>query len=300
MATLKGQNLRVIVGTTCVAMATNCTITINSNTSEASTKDVLSNASLPEVNSISWSVQVDSLNVLDTSDVLAGILAQVGTTPTPLTLTWDETSATDNQSPLEQPWGRTGQTFITDATFTFNDRENSAKNIQFTGTGPIVDSTLSTVTEETNAGYTKGQFVRLFIADESTPTTVVAAAKSLSLHVSVAMEVATTKDTTGDFDVQSPTTLSYDITTEALVRGNDTITSSVNSMALDSFTQWIEEKDSRPYWQIANVSGANNRTKGTVIASGRCIVSQLTINAANRENATYSAQLTGYGPYVAV
>jgi hypothetical protein len=50
-------------------------------------------------------------------------------------------------------------------------------------------------------------------------------------------------------------------------------------------------------WQIANVSGDNNRTKGSVIASGSALLTQLTINAANRQTATYDAQLTGYGAY---
>ena len=39
MATLKGQNLRILIGDSCVAMATNCTITLTGNTDDASTKD---------------------------------------------------------------------------------------------------------------------------------------------------------------------------------------------------------------------------------------------------------------------
>jgi hypothetical protein len=50
-------------------------------------------------------------------------------------------------------------------------------------------------------------------------------------------------------------------------------------------------------FQIANVSGANQRTKGSVLMSGSVIVSSLSINAANRQNATYDATLTGYGDY---
>ena len=50
-------------------------------------------------------------------------------------------------------------------------------------------------------------------------------------------------------------------------------------------------------WQIANVSGANNRTKGSVIASGSVIVQTLTMNGPNKQNADYTAQLQGYGAY---
>ena len=62
----------------------------------------------------------------------------------------------------------------------------------------------------------------------------------------------------------------------------------------------IEEiyEDGTPVlWQIANVSGDNQRTKGSVIVSGSVVLTQLTMNGPNRQNATYDAQLTGYGAY---
>jgi hypothetical protein len=146
--------------------------------------------------------------------------------------------------------------------------------------------------------YTKGQFVRLFLSSDNTtaPSKVIAAAKSLSLHVSMQLENATTKDTQGSWDIQEPTGLSYDISTSALVRGNDTITSSVDAQDLASIES-IYETGTPVKWQIANVSGDNQRTKGSVIASGSVLLTQLTMNAANRQNATYDAQLTGYGSY---
>ena len=51
------------------------------------------------------------------------------------------------------------------------------------------------------------------------------------------------------------------------------------------------------YWQIANVSGANQRTKGSIIASGRARIGSIAVNAANRQVATYDTQLSGYGDY---
>jgi hypothetical protein len=50
-------------------------------------------------------------------------------------------------------------------------------------------------------------------------------------------------------------------------------------------------------FQIANVSGDNQRTKGSVIVSGSVIISQLTMNGQNRANADYTATLNGYGEY---
>ena len=149
-----------------------------------------------------------------------------------------------------------------------------------------------------DGAYTKGQFVRLFLGSDNTavPAKIVAAAKSLSLHVSMSLEDATTKDTTGDWQVQEPTALSYDISSNALVRSGDTITSAVQGQDFASIEE-IYESSTPVRFQIANTSGANNRTKGTIICSGSVVITQLTLNAPNRQNATYDTQLSGYGVY---
>jgi hypothetical protein len=59
----------------------------------------------------------------------------------------------------------------------------------------------------------------------------------------------------------------------------------------------IYESSSPDKFQIAATSGANNRTKGSVIVSGSVIITQLTLNGQNRQNADYTAQLNGYGAY---
>ena len=118
----------------------------------------------------------------------------------------------------------------------------------------------------------------------------------MQLHVSLTVEDASTKDTTGDFVMNEPTALNYDISTSALMRSNDTITSQVGGKTVADLES-IYEAGTPVKFQIANTSGANNRTKGSVIVSGSVILSQLTLQAQNRSNATYDAQLTGYGAY---
>lgn len=298
MATLKGSNLRI--GTlntttnkfTVYGMATSCSITQTANTDSAKTKDDVGLADKPEITSKSWQVSVESLSVADVGALLTAMKNQQK-----LTLMWDETSTTDNQTAQKAAFARYGEAYLSDATFNFNNRENSSKSLQFTGAAPLYTVPQDTTTEVISAGaYTKGQYVRLFISETSSPALVVGAAQSLSLHVSLGMEAATTKDTTGDFEVQEPTTLNYDITSGALVRSGETITSSVNSQALSDLQEYYEANDLM-YWQIANVSGANNRTKGAIIVSGRCYITQLQADAAVGSNASYQASLTGYGDY---
>jgi len=299
MTTLKGQNIRVLLqdGTKykVVGKSTNCTVTLTGNADDASTKDDVALASKPEITSKSWSVQVESLDVTDTAAVLNAIKNL-----TPFTLIWDETATADNQTAQAAAYSRKGQAFLNDVTFQWEDRTNSTKQLQFTGTSAL--EKVSTAPEmeivTVDGAYTKGQFVRLFLGSDNSavPAKIVAGAKSLSLHISMTLEDATTKDTEGDWQVQEPTALSFDISTNALVRSGDTITSTVQAQDFASIED-IYEAGTPVRFQIANTSGANNRTKGAIICSGSVVVTQLTLNAPNRQNATYDTQLTGYGIY---
>ena len=293
---LKGQNFRILVYDTtetefrCIGMATSCTVNLTANTDDASTKDDVGGSAKPEVTSNAWSVSVESLNMVDAGALLTAIKSMQ-----PMTLMWDETSTTDNQSLEGASYSRKGQAYLNDLTLNFNDRENSAKSLQFQGTGALEKFSMTPTIDIVAPGsYTKGQFVRLFLGSTANPAYVIAGAKTLSLHVSLSLESATTKDTPGTFDVQEPTGYTYDISTNALVASNETITSSVDGYALDDLMN-IYEGSSLLYWQITNVSGDNQRTKGSVIASGQCRISSIQVTAGNRQVAVYDTSLAGYG-----
>ena len=275
-------------------MATGCAVNLTNNADDASHKDIVGAASMPTVTSKSWQVSCDSLNVADAAAMLTAIKSMQ-----PMTLMWDETSTSDNQTRAKATFARKGSAYLNDVTFNFNDRENSTKSLQFQGSGPLQTVAASEATEVIPLGsYTKGQYVRLFLGSDNTaaPSTVIAAAKSLSLHVSLTLEDATTKDTTGDWQIQEPTALSYDISTGALIRSGETITSQVGAKSLADL-ETIYEAGTPVKWKIANVGGDNNRTASSTIVSGSVILSQLAINGPNRQNADYTATLNGYGEY---
>ena len=293
---LKGQNFRILVYDTtatkfkCIGMSTSCTVNLQANTESSETKDDVGGSAKPEVTSNAWSVSVESLNVVDAGAMLTAIKSM-----TPFTLMWDETSTTDNQSIEEASYARKGSAYLNDLTLNFNDRENSAKSLQFTGSGALEKLTTTPSTEAIAAGsYTKGQFVRLFLSDSSNPALVVAGAKTLSMHISLSMEDSTTKDTPGTWQVQEPTGYTYDISSNALVASNETITSGVGGQTLATLMDYYEASDLL-YWQIANVSGANQRTKGSIICSGQCRINSIQVTAGNRQVAVFDTSLAGYG-----
>ena len=299
MTTLKGQHIRILLpnGTKyrVIGKSTNATITLTGNTDDASTKDDVGMASKPEITSKSWGVSVDSLDVTDAAAMLNAIKNLA-----PFTLVWDEVATTDNQTAQTAAYARLGLAYLNDVTFQWDDRTNSTKQLQFTGSGPLnkVTRALSMEIIPVDDAYTKGQFVRLFLGSDNSavPSRILAACKSLSMHTSMSLEDATTKDTTGDWQVQEPTSLSFDITSNALVRSNDIISSTVQGQDFASIEE-IYEAGTPVRFQIANTSGVNNRTKGLVICSGSVVITQLTLNAPNRQNATYTTTLTGYGIY---
>jgi predicted secreted protein len=300
MATLKGQNFRICIYDSTaekykvIGMATGCTVTLNNNTDDASHKDIVGAAAMPTVTSKSWQVSCESLDVADAAAMLTAIKSMQ-----PMTLMWDETATSDNQTRAKATFARKGSAYLNDVTFNFNDRENSTKSLQFQGSGPLQTVAASEATQIIPLGsYTKGQYVRLFLGSDNTaaPSTVIAAAKSLSLHVSLTLEDATTKDTVGEWQVQEPTALSYDISTGALMRSGETITSQVGAKSLADI-EAIYEAGTPVKWKIANVGGDNNRTASSTIVSGSVILTQLTLNGPNRQNADYTANLNGYGEY---
>ena len=101
MATLKGQNFRILTYDSTaekfkvVGMATNCTVNLTNNTEDASHKDIVGMAAAPSMVSQGWSVSVESLSVADVGAMLTAIKSL-----TPFTLLWDETSTSDNQTPV--------------------------------------------------------------------------------------------------------------------------------------------------------------------------------------------------------
>ena len=300
MATLKGQNARICIYDTTVGkykvigMSTSCTITLTNNTDNSSHKDIVGMAPMPVTTSKSWQVSVDSLNVADTAAMLAAIKAMQ-----PMTLMWDETATSDNQTRAKATWARKGQAYLSDATFQFDNRTQSTKQLQFSGSGPLETVSASEATQVIPIGsYTMGETVRLFLSANNTaaPDSVVAAARSLSLHVSITLEDASTKDTTGDWVYQEPTELNYDISSSALVRSGEPITSQVGAKSYADI-QTLYEAGTPFKWKIANVSGANNRTASSTIVSGSVVLTQLTQNDPNRQSSDYTMNANGYGEY---
>ena len=140
MATIKGQNLRVMVGGKCIAMATSCTFHISAQVEDSSTKDDANDFANNEVTGLSWDAQTDSLVTLTdngTNGELPTDLMSLIINKTLVTLTFDTTSGTNNRTGQNSAIKRSGSAYLTDFSLTAANRANSTLSCQFTGSGPL-------------------------------------------------------------------------------------------------------------------------------------------------------------------
>ena len=140
MGIIKGQNLRVMVGGKCVAMATSCQIHIGTQLEDSSTKDSTGDWQEQEVTGLNWDVTTDSLVTLEdngTNGELPQDLMSLIINKTKVQLTFDQTSGTNNRTAQNSAIKRTGYAYLTDYNLTAPNRQNSTLNCKFTGTGAL-------------------------------------------------------------------------------------------------------------------------------------------------------------------
>lgn len=142
MSTIKGQNLRVMVGGKCIAMATSCTFHVSAQMEDSSTKDSTGDWQEQSVVGLSWDAQTDSLVTLTdngSNGELPQDLLSLIINKTAVTLTFDQTTGTNNRTSVSPASAikKSGQAFVTDVNITAQNRQNSTISVQFQGTGPL-------------------------------------------------------------------------------------------------------------------------------------------------------------------
>ena len=136
-------------------------------------------------------------------------------------------------------------------------------------------------------GVIKGQNLRLLIGGKC-----VAFATSCTVHVSMNLEESSTKDSTNNFTEQTPTGISWDMSCDALY-SVDADATGVNG--IDALDKVLAQ--TKVTVMFEQTTGDKNRVAvtGGAVYSGDAWVNDIRINAANRQNTSYTIQLTGDG-----
>lgn len=134
---IKGQNFRAFVGGSAVPEASNCQVSITGNMEDAKTKDSEGSFNQEQMTSRGWSVQVDSYQA--TAAELIGVINQFLSDNT-VQVGWDQTettAGTQNRTPSNAAFARSGQAHLNDFTLTANNRTNITLSRQYQGSGAL-------------------------------------------------------------------------------------------------------------------------------------------------------------------
>ena len=145
MGTIKGQNLRVMVGTAsggekCIAMAVNATFHVSTQLEDSSTKDSVGDWQDQDVTGLSWDAQTESLVTLEdngTNGELPQDILSLMINKTKVHLVFDQTAGTNNRVAQNSAIKKSGWAYISDVSISAQNRQNSQLSVQFTGTGPL-------------------------------------------------------------------------------------------------------------------------------------------------------------------
>lgn len=127
----------------------------------------------------------------------------------------------------------------------------------------------------------KGQNLRILIEDKC-----VAFATSCTYHLSANLEDSSTKDDAGGFQKQEVTGYAGDISCDALYSVATDATGLNGISAIDTLLAG-QEVDV----EFSQTNGANNRSATGVKYACKAIVNDISVNAPNRANVTYSIQM---------
>ena len=134
----------------------------------------------------------------------------------------------------------------------------------------------------------KGQNLRLFVNNKC-----IALATSCTYHVSLEMEEASTKDDTANFGKSEPVGANWDFSCDALYSPEADSGAHNGEDALD-----IVLAQAKVWVEFERTGGTKNRDEvnGTPNTyGGWAYVNDISVNAPNRQNVTYTIQGTGWG-----
>ena len=129
-----GQNFRVFVAGAAVPEATNCSITIQGNMDDESTKDSTGGWNEEEMTSKQWSVQVDNVDASLAS--LRALITRFNS-DAKTTVGWDQTAGAQNREAQNADFARSGQAILNDLTIQADNRTTIQVSCQYQGSGAL-------------------------------------------------------------------------------------------------------------------------------------------------------------------
>lgn len=145
MGVIKGQNLRIKLGTKYVAFATSCTVHVSAQLEESSTKDSTNGWQKQEITGINWDISVDALYSVDADatgvngvDALDLILAQQQ-----IDVEFTQAAGEKNRVPETGNIKYSGKAWVNDVSVNAPNRQNTTYTLQATGDGELTKGSVA-------------------------------------------------------------------------------------------------------------------------------------------------------------
>ena len=145
MGVIKGQNLRIKLGTKYVAFATSCTVHVSAQLEESSTKDSTNGWQKQEITGMNWDISVDALYSVDSdatgvngADALDLILAQQQ-----IDVEFTQAAGEKNRVPETGDIKYSGKAWVNDVSVNAPNRQNTSYTLQATGDGELTKGSVA-------------------------------------------------------------------------------------------------------------------------------------------------------------
>lgn len=131
---IMGQHFRVFVAGAAVPEAVNCSVTINGNMEDSTTKDTVGSYAQEQMTAKDWNVSVDNIDAS-----LANLRALITrfNSDDKVTVGWDQTAGTQNRVAQNAPFAKSGQAILNDLSIQANNRTNIQVTCQYQGSGAL-------------------------------------------------------------------------------------------------------------------------------------------------------------------
>lgn len=141
MARIKGQNLRILLGTStsnlkCVATAQTCVLHVAAQVGEVSSKDSPSEWVEQEITAINWDVQVDAL-ITTTPDSGAVLVTGLTVGETYVIRLSQTAESGNNRTPIANRLQMTGEAILSDLTLVAKNKDFATFSAKFIGDGAL-------------------------------------------------------------------------------------------------------------------------------------------------------------------
>lgn len=131
---LMGQNFRAFVGGAAVPESTSCSVSIQGDAEDSSTKDDVGSYTSQQVVSKSWSVQADNI---DASLATLRALITRFNSDAKTTVGWDQTAGAQNRVAQNADFAREGDAILNDLSIVANNRATITISCQYQGSGAL-------------------------------------------------------------------------------------------------------------------------------------------------------------------